>query len=96
MQELCISTGGAIDSVAFRARPVGPGVSELQFVLQEAAEIELTIFDVAGRRVETLERGVRLAGQTTLRWTAHGARAGIYFARLQVRGRSISTPLVVR
>ena len=51
------------------------------------SRVELSVFDLAGRRIATLARGPLPAGSHNARWDgsdAQGVRApsGVYFARL--------------
>jgi flagellar hook capping protein FlgD len=53
--------------------------------------VDLTIHDITGRRVVTLARGVRAAGEHEARWSGTGADGsrsapGVYFARLSAGG----------
>ena len=58
----------------------------VSYHLPEAAEVELAVYDVAGRRVIVLDAGVREAGDHTATWdgTVAGSTAatGVYFVRL--------------
>jgi hypothetical protein len=63
------------------------------FDLPRAAPVELSIFDLAGRRVAKLASGERGAGRYELRWAGvneNGARvkAGLYFVRFATPGLS--------
>jgi hypothetical protein len=66
------------------------GIITFAFDLPTAAEVDFAIFDVTGRRVVTLARGLRAAGRHAIRWSARegrrGLAGGVYFSRLQVAG----------
>jgi len=67
--------------------PFNPSTS-LRFFLPEAREIELTIYDAAGRRVRTLARGPWKAGEHTVQWNGRDDRggsvaSGVYLYRLR-------------
>ena len=52
--------------------------------------VELTIYDMAGQKVQTLLRGEVSAGQTTVTWNGRDSfgrpvASGIYFYRLEAR-----------
>jgi hypothetical protein len=58
------------------------------------------VFDIHGRRVSTVFRGRLGPGTTELGWNGRyddGSRAaaGVYFYRLQTRGRIVSRRLVL-
>ena len=53
--------------------------------------VDVSVFGVDGRRVRTLVRGVRAAGEYTAGWNGaddagHITPAGIYYARLSAPG----------
>jgi parallel beta-helix repeat protein len=75
---------------AFRLVEVGPspgrGAVRIAFALPRAAEIELDVFDLLGRRVTSLARGEWPAGTHQLEWngqTRNGrpAQSGVYVLR---------------
>jgi len=56
---------------------------------------EVTVFDIAGRRVTTLYRGPLAPGFHRLAWTAERPRPGIYFARARVDETVLTTRVLV-
>jgi hypothetical protein len=52
-------------------------------------EIRLDVFDVAGRRVETLTKGPHGAGLFRKVWSAEEVPPGVYFIRLQQQGTTV-------
>lgn len=67
--------------------PFNPSTA-IRFALPKAADVELAVYDVMGRRVRTLFNGRRAAGRYEVTWdgtTGGGNRAasGMYFYRLQ-------------
>jgi serine protease AprX len=76
------------------------GVTALHFALPAAGEARLELFDVAGRKIRTLQKGWIAAGMHVRVWdrrTDEGALAspGIYFAKLEAGGRLLSRKLVM-
>jgi hypothetical protein len=68
--------------------------------LPERAEIDVSVFDVAGRRVATVTRGERAAGDHRLTWNGTndaGKRvgAGVYFYRLKAGNETLTRKLIV-
>jgi len=66
--------------------PFNPRTSVV-FSLPEAASVEAAVYDLAGRRVRTLHRGVLVAGEHRLQWTGGDERgdrvaAGVYLVRV--------------
>lgn len=62
----------------------------LDYSLPESAEVILSIYDILGRRVDTLFEGKRDAGKYTVTWDASEFPSGVYFARLEA-GESTET-----
>ena len=67
----------------------------LAFTLAEAADVELAVYDVRGRRVATLVNGLEAAGHHQVVWdgrTEAGslAKSGAYFVRLKT-GSEVQT-----
>ena len=85
--------------VAASPNPFGSS-THVVFALPEASEVELTIYDAAGRRVRTLANTGFPAGRHTVTWDGRddGGRltaGGIYFYRLRA-GAFVETRRMVR
>jgi len=86
--------------VQFSVFPNPATSSRVSFGLPRAADVDLAVFDVAGRKVATLARGAFTAGTYTRDWTGltdGGQRlgAGVYFIRLNVGGESFTNRAVL-
>lgn len=53
-----------------------------RYEVPEAGEVDLSIYDVRGSRVATLESGVRSAGQHECVWVPGGLESGVYYSRI--------------
>jgi flagellar hook capping protein FlgD/galactose oxidase-like protein len=90
-------SGGAAPGFSFRIASQNPGHrgEALAFSLPRSSRVRLNIFDASGRMVETVANGTYAAGPHTIQWLGLGrggpAPSGIYFARLQALGRSLTT-----
>jgi flagellar hook assembly protein FlgD len=67
---------------------------------KNGASVDLSVFDLSGRRVRTLEHGSARAGRHSSAWDlrdARGARvdAGVFFVRLELGGQARSQKLIV-
>ena len=51
----------------------------IPFTLNRASEVNLSVFDVNGRLVETLFNGQNTAGNHEIAWRGEGATSGVYF-----------------
>lgn len=70
------------------------------FVLPEAGDARVEVYDVLGRLVRTLHAGRLAAGEHRLEWDtrdANGApaRGGVYFVRVRLDARMLNTKLVL-
>ncbi len=66
-----------------------------RFGLPMDSQVELVLFDVAGRRVGTLVQGNVPAGWHTTSWKLENTSAGIYFARMTVNGQVFTRRVVM-
>jgi hypothetical protein len=62
--------------------PFNPSTS-LKYALPEESHVTINVYDILGRRVETLVDEVRQAGYYDITWDARQRTSGIYFARLE-------------
>jgi hypothetical protein len=74
--------------------PFNP-TTQIRFDLPQAALVNLTIFDVLGRKVETLLNDTRSAGSHHIVWNAENQAAGIYFARMRAGDYIRTTKLLL-
>lgn len=54
----------------------------------------LEIYDIVGRKIETLRRGIEIAGQKSITWDARDFPSGIYFYKLSHKDRTLAKPLI--
>ncbi len=66
---------------------------ELQ--LSQAADIQIEVFDILGRRVEALATGAVPSGVQQFSWLPNNATAGLYFVRLSVDGAVETKPIML-
>lgn len=86
--------------VAATPREGAPG-TDLRLVTPQAGHVSLEVFDLAGRRVRTLETGVREAGSWVVPWDGRDAggrsvASGVYFARFATDAGTSVRKIVVR
>jgi hypothetical protein len=83
--------------------PINPSPSvreaRMRFGLPRAAQVDLEIFDVQGRRLATVVSGIKPAGWHDVTWqgrTDAGDRAGagLYFARFRAEGQTFKQRLI--
>ncbi len=76
------------------------GAISLTLTLERAGQVDLSVYDITGRRVRNLLRGEQPAGTRTLRWErsdAMGARvkSGVYFVRASSDGGSANQRIML-
>jgi hypothetical protein len=88
-------------AIAFRRPGPNParGATLFRFSLPSETSVRLAVYDASGRRVRELVSGARPAGEHAIGWDLRDARgvpvgAGIYFARLEVGGRTLTQKLI--
>lgn len=79
--------------------PFNP-VTTIRFTLREALEVELSLYDTAGRRVAVLLDGIAGAGTTEIEWKGTDQRgrtvaSGVYFCRLTAGGYSSTRKMLL-
>ncbi len=93
-----------VDSVASGLSPSRPNpfrdLTSFSVSLAEAEAVEVAVFDLVGRRVTTIHRGILPTGTSSLAWNGKrgdGSRApgGIYFYRLTLKNRVVNRRVVL-
>ena len=93
-----------LPAVAAQLLPAAPNPFNpqctLRFVLAEAGTVRLEVLDLSGRRLALLAEGWREAGEQNAVWDGRDAAgrelaSGVYLARLEAAGLSLSTKLVL-
>ena len=69
--------------------PFNPSTS-IRYSVPRESEVSLVVYDVTGREVETLVRGMKHAGTYEVRFTASHLPSGVYFYRL-IAGSTVET-----
>jgi len=79
-----------------RAYP-NPSRNDVRFEvgLPKSADVRLSVYDVAGRRVDEVATQGMGAGFHTLIWRAPRGMAGVYFARLYVANQMVGERRIV-
>lgn len=82
-----------------RPNPFNP-VTVIAYSVPVRGEVELSVYDISGRRVATLVNGEKGAGRHEAVWNGTndaGERvaSGVYFSRLEARGETLSSKMVL-
>ena len=76
-------------------RGAASGPRTIAFSLPDDRDATLAVFDLAGRRIETLERGYLTGGIHQVTWNASRVPNGMYFCRLEAGSLMLTRKLVV-
>lgn len=60
------------------------GATTIKFTLPKAAFVELSVYDLLGREVAVLEKGLKPAGKYKIPFNSTGLSSGVYFYSLRV------------
>ena len=72
----------------------GSSGASIEFQLAVASEVHLTVFDVAGRQLATLERAPLAAGTYSRTWNMTRVSNGLFYVRLRAGDVTITKPLL--
>jgi flagellar hook assembly protein FlgD len=105
--ELCdcpatgVNKAPALSASAIRRTYPNPsgGDTSVDFFVESSGNVELTVYDVAGRLVRTLHTGALARGEHASNWDGRNAAgkrvpSGVYFLRLNTGGVVVSSRLV--
>ena len=99
VDEVTAAAGGA-SGQTIHPNPF-PGSTTISYRIPQSATVDLTVFDVRGRQVRTLERGAaREAGAHRVAWDGRDDAgrplpAGVYFSQLEAGGVRSTEKLVL-
>jgi len=65
------------------------------FTLPKAQNVEIAIFDIAGRKIADIFNGYLNAGDHSTIWNAAASPSGIYFCRMSTRANSLTKRIVL-
>lgn len=74
--------------------PFNP-VTTIKFYLPEAADVEINIFDITGRVIERITKGIYSGGVYSMEWNAEKFSSGVYFYRMTAGKYSETKPMVL-
>lgn len=67
----------------------------ISFSIAKSGDVEIAIYDIAGRLVETVADEYYSAGKHSVIWNGDNYSSGTYFARLTAESETISSKLVL-
>ena len=72
------------------------GETTVEFTVQKPAHVRLEVFDVLGRRIETVTDQRYSMGVHRLHWNGQSLLRGVFFVREEVGGRPMKVKEMVR
>lgn len=67
----------------------------IKFSLEKTLPITLEVFDIRGRKVASLIKGVRTTGEHSITWSAEDLPCGVYLYRLSSDRQSVSSKMLL-
>jgi hypothetical protein len=75
--------------------PFNPGTI-VSYHLPSYSHIDLSIYNMLGQKIVTLDRGKKSVGRYSVRWNAIGYAAGVYYSRLETsEGKVLSNRMIL-
>lgn len=69
--------------------------TEIVFELGNTARVDLSVYDITGRKITTLANGIFEAGEHSLEWDAEKFSSGVYFYRLETGSESYTRKMTL-
>jgi hypothetical protein len=68
----------------------GNGSVTLDYGMTHPGSVEFDVYDLRGRRIETVRQGVRETGRHTTNWATDRVSSGLYLFRMRIDGHSVA------
>ena len=82
--------------ISISPMPITDGTGSIQLSLPLEGQVRISLFDLAGRELETLWSGESNAGSLSVDWDASETIPGTYMVRVYSNAGSVVTPVVIR
>jgi len=89
-----VARGYSLALASASPNPLSKSTS-IAFSLPKSGSVDLTVYDIAGRKVATLAQGTMSAGSHEVSWNGAKAPAGVYLYRLSFEGKTLTNRMVV-
>ena len=92
-----VSFGVATESVKVFPNPMRSGdVANISYDVVEAGTVTIVVYDQSGRPVQTIVNEMQYPGEHTAQWHANGMSSGVYFVRISIDNKPVTTKKVVK
>ncbi|HRE42243.1 MAG TPA: T9SS type A sorting domain-containing protein [Ignavibacteria bacterium] len=89
-----VFSGNSITNSNNFPNPFNP-VTNISFSLNEPGNVEVSIYDITGKRIANLYNGYLNSGQQSFRWNAFGYASGIYFYIIRNNSATITKKITL-
>jgi len=89
------AVGESLPAGVLRVRYLAPGHYQFGYHLAVDTNVEMSLFDVTGRRVARLGNGMQAAGDRSVEWRSGNLPNGIYLVHLRIGQTQVSGKVVV-
>jgi len=70
-------------------------VTTISYSLPQAASVTIGIFDILGRNLKTMDKGMQEAGEYQVTWNAQNQPSGLYFYRIHVDNQTLTNKMAL-
>jgi hypothetical protein len=91
-----VGSGHSFGRLMITETSIAGNRATVKYTLPSASEVQLSLYDVAGRRVAAIESGARAEGAHQVVWSIAGLPRGIYFYRLRSSAGVITQTVLIR
>ena len=78
------------DAISLRAAPITGSVAVIRFGLPADTRVNVSVYDLVGRHVATIEDAVLAKGTYSRSWDMTGVAKGLYFVRLHAGAATLT------
>jgi len=67
----------------------------ISYTLEKEADIEISVFDILGKKIESIDNGIKPIGRHKIVWDASSVTSGIYFIQLKTGNQTINKKVII-
>jgi len=95
LSDLQSESGDTPATLALKVGAVHGGSSLIEYSLPQESDILLSVFDITGRHLATIEKGRMTSGVHQTTWNTAGLPGGMYYCRIQAGASSVTRSVLV-
>ena len=70
-------------------------ITTISYTLPRDASVSIEIFDILGRNLKTMDKGIQEAGEYRVTWNAQNQPSGLYFYRIHVDNQTLTNKMAL-